>query len=248
VGYVQLRKWTLPNLSAPHWRWYFHDEAGASLYMDKKRLPLTPGKVFLIPPHTPFSSHTTRPVDHLYMHFSGALPYSVMGTEIFRHTPGPSELESIRRLQTLLKKGGDHFDWEVSILTHTLVNLALDSVPRRLLVHPVREPRIDRALALIREHYPRAVPNCELARQVNLSTGAFIRLFQKILQLTPHRYLLNLRIEEACQLIHLPHMDIEQIAEKTGFCDRFHFTRVFKQRLKINPSSFRHQAILLSTA
>ena len=47
------------------------------------------------------------------------------------------------------------------------------------------------------------------------------------------------RVERACVLLHATGNSIEQIAEATGFCDRYHFTRVFTRLRGVSPAAFR---------
>jgi len=53
-------------------------------------------------------------------------------------------------------------------------------------------------------------------------------------------YLTNLRLEEACVALHYGDASIEEVAEKTGFCDRAYFSRIFRARMGIAPARYRH--------
>ncbi len=37
-------------------------------------------------------------------------------------------------------------------------------------------------------------------------------------------------------------ISIKDVAEATGFCDRYHFSRVFKQLRGVGPAEYRQQA------
>lgn len=50
---------------------------------------------------------------------------------------------------------------------------------------------------------------------------------------------MNLRIEEACVLLHQLAAGIDEIAERSGFCDRTYFSRVFVGRLNCTPARYR---------
>ena len=72
-----------------------------------------------------------------------------------------------------------------------------------------------------------------------MHTNAFIRLFRSEVGRSPQAWYMRRRIEEACRLLHHSDLSIEQIAERTGFCDRGHFTRVFRTLRRIGPATFR---------
>ena len=55
----------------------------------------------------------------------------------------------------------------------------------------------------------------------------------------PKKYVQQERHKKALSLLQDPDLTIEQIAEQTGYCDQFHFSRQFKKILGITPSAYR---------
>ncbi len=79
----------------------------------------------------------------------------------------------------------------------------------------------------------------ELATQLNLSTFHFARLFKKSLGLSPHKYVLQNRIERAKKLITVSHnLPLSDIALQTGFYDQTHFGKAFKKYVGVSPKVF----------
>src|SRR5689334_9102612 len=91
-----LRYWSWPDLSAPHWRWYWNDRPGASITVGSERLPLRPDRIILIPPYTSFSSSMARPVKHLFIHFTLPWNYNLPVPRPLIRRPGEVELGLIR--------------------------------------------------------------------------------------------------------------------------------------------------------
>ena len=241
---MELKKWVFPNLAAPYWRWYWNERPGASISINKDRWVLRPNRIFLIPPQTAFSTYTANPVTHFYIHFTLPAAYTPAVTTVWSHPVGPEEVSLIGEFKRRLKGAPDFLDWDVSLLSNLLVNLALRTLPSKALLQRPADPRMDQVLQLMQASYPLSVPNAKLAAAVSMSLSAFLRQFQAITRQSPHQYLLGRRIENACQLMHQPNLSIEEIAERTGFCDRFHFSLHFKRRLHVTPSEFRRQANL----
>jgi len=74
---------------------------------------------------------------------------------------------------------------------------------------------------------------------INISTNGFIRLFTSETDTSPQKYHRNKRIEKACLLLHFSEKNIDEIAIKTGFLDRYHFSREFKKSTSNTPAEFR---------
>ena len=243
-AWVQLDKWEFPNQAAPYWRWYWNEYPGAHLILGGQRVDLSPDHIVLIPPLAPFSCFTAKRVSHFYIHFTLAPAYTPVKAGLYSHAACPSELSLIRDFKARLTGPAKLLEWHSGLISVQLVNAALLSLPANTLVERAPHPQIDRAIQLIEAHYPHAQPNARLAKAVSMSSSSFLRQFSRVAGKSPHQYLLTRRIQEACRLMHDPALSLELIAEKTGFCDRFHFTRHFKRHIGIGPALYRRQANL----
>jgi len=76
-----------------------------------------------------------------------------------------------------------------------------------------------------------------LAKEVGLSPAHFARAFRETLGQAPHRYLLTLRLEHARRLLEAPNAALSDIAQRTGFADQAHFTRLFKREFGVTPGT-----------
>jgi transcriptional regulator GlxA family with amidase domain len=72
-----------------------------------------------------------------------------------------------------------------------------------------------------------------------MGENAFIRLFSSQIGKPPQQYYREKRIERACWLLNNSKASIEQIANETGFVDRYHFSKVFKTSTGETPASYR---------
>ena len=82
----------------------------------------------------------------------------------------------------------------------------------------------------------------ELAAQLNLSPFHFARLFKKSLGLSPHKYVMQNRIERAKKLITVAsHIPLSDIALQAGFYDQTHFGKTFKKYVGVSPKTFSKQ-------
>jgi|SRR5580698_819903 AraC family transcriptional regulator len=99
--------------------------------------------------------------------------------------------------------------------------------------------RIEAAIETIHKETQRNVPVHELAQQVRLSTGHFIRLFKTETSLSPKQYVRYLRMKQAEALLNGSFLSVKEIAASLGVGDRSHFSRDFKKIYGHAPTTFR---------
>ncbi len=234
------RFWDTPDLSAPYWRFYWNNDAGASVWLDGKEHSLTPSDIILIPPNTHFSSACRGDPMHFYIHFTASQPFSDIPPQIIRISPG-AEIRGIimEAVETVsLHKSGSV---NISIAVLMLILYAFKSLPADFSMEKNMDSRILSAMKMIDENISKPPSNNVIAGRLSMSTNAFLRLFKVNAGMSPQLYSRTKRIEKACILLHYSDLDIKQIASETGFCDRFHFSRVFKKLRKVGPSEFRRR-------
>ena len=78
-----------------------------------------------------------------------------------------------------------------------------------------------------------------LARAAGFSTFHFARAFKQSEGITPHRYVLERRVERARNLLLTSDLSLSEIARTSGFSDQGHLARHIRQRLGLSPSALR---------
>lgn len=76
-----------------------------------------------------------------------------------------------------------------------------------------------------------------LSREVGLSPAHFARAFKESLGRAPHQYLLALRLARARRLLETTPLSLSDIAQRSGFADQAHFTRLFKRAFGTTPGA-----------
>jgi len=64
-------------------------------------------------------------------------------------------------------------------------------------------------------------------------------MFKQTVGISPHRYVLQCRVEFARELIAGTDMPVSEIAIVTGFSDQSHYTRWFREIVGVTPGSYR---------
>jgi AraC-like DNA-binding protein len=235
--YAEFDTWEASDLQAPYWRLYWHDAPGAWIDIGEGRRALRVGSPVLIAPHTHFACGNDRPFGQLFLHF--------------RLEPGLSEntgrvfwLRSdaaLSRVARTLRKGllAEGSGLQLSFSAQEFLALALQQVPEADWAVPAADARVSAAIRSIQSAYPARLSLQALSREASLHPGSFARLFREGTGHTPLQYLNNLRMEEACVLLHRTELSIDEVAAKLGFADRLYFTRLFSARLGISPAKYR---------
>ena len=91
----------------------------------------------------------------------------------------------------------------------------------------------------IMNDYAQPLTMASLAARLGLSVSQFARRFRKRFGTTPLKYLIEVRITAACELLTTGEMPIARIAAATGFYDQSHFTNQFQRLKGMSPSRYR---------
>ena len=103
--------------------------------------------------------------------------------------------------------------------------------------------RVTRTVRMI-EHHPEARLTLEsLAREARLSPYHFLRTFQAVTGLTPHKYILRARLREAARRLAVDTAKVLDIALDCGFRDVSNFNHAFRAEFGVSPRAFRRQTV-----
>jgi AraC family transcriptional regulator len=102
--------------------------------------------------------------------------------------------------------------------------------------------RLQGVLEWIGENLSNELSNAELAERAGVSESHFRRIFQEAMGMTPHRYVLRLRLERVHELLTRTSFSIARVAAQCGFNSQSHMTSCFSNAYGITPARARQQA------
>ncbi|MBV7565720.1 AraC family transcriptional regulator [Pseudomonas sp. PDM27] len=88
-------------------------------------------------------------------------------------------------------------------------------------------------------HIDQRITLDDLAGLCGLGRFPFLKQFKRTIGMTPHAWLLRLRLERACGLLSRSGQPIVDVAHAVGFYDQSHFNRAFRQAFGVAPSRYR---------
>jgi AraC family transcriptional regulator len=99
--------------------------------------------------------------------------------------------------------------------------------------------RVTRALRYIEEHADDSMDLADLAGVACMSKYHFLRTFRRLVGVTPHQFLLDLRLRRAAIRLRTTLMPISAIAFDTGFGDLSAFNARFRRVFGMSPGQWR---------
>jgi AraC-like DNA-binding protein len=157
-------------------------------------------------------------------------------------TPIIRDMALARRLlqaHRLTGSGASDFEKEAALVS-ALGALFLRHAPIRSAEAHSR-PDVARAVEYMRDNLGEDLSLQAVAGVAGLSRHHFLRTFTRAMDITPHAYLVQLRVREAMRLLRLGH-SLSETAAAAGFADQSHFTRCFKRTLGVPPGLFQQAA------
>lgn len=148
---------------------------------------------------------------------------------------------TFRQLLTLLSKEGSYEDVECSAVLHMLM---ADLIRAEGETKSNPKDRLNPIISYLNANYNKEISLEGLAAQINVCPDYFCKLFKQAYQVTPFKYLINLRVQKAKFLL-LTNMDmpVKDIAAAVGFHDTSYFCSAFREREGVSPSRFRNISI-----
>ena len=265
-------EWEFTNMAFPFWRIYHNQTSGARILFNGKTTELTDDKIVVIPPNTSFSSYLKNKelvidkeniigrkveseddianckvddcIDHLFIHFNLGLPFDFVKPGIYTMANNEKYNYYLKNIKQHSIYGGNVHDFKSSMLIHIFILSVLEQLPNSLWFNDDMDKRIMNSLQYIRNNIDGELSNTELAKQANMATNSFSRLFKENTGESLQHYVIKSRIENACLLLHHSDKSIDIIASECGFCDRHHFSKIFKQQIGMAPGYYKNHVIL----
>lgn len=79
----------------------------------------------------------------------------------------------------------------------------------------------------------------QVAEKVNLDRSYFSTLFKAEMGISPQKYLMNLRLEKAAELLTIYGESSTMAGISVGYPDLYHFSKIFKQHFGYSPREYR---------
>ena len=229
--------WNHRNLKNRFWRLYRHDHYGAGIICSGKEIEFLPDCFYLIPPQITFSSWCRAKLTQFSVHF---IINPLRGNRIYR-------VNATDELDILYHAVADTPPEKRNILRDKINLTALCAscirkLPEDIFSQPEQEDvPLQIICGEINDFYQNPLSLKTVAASINMSKSSMNRIFRRKLSTSPYQYLLKRRYEYAARLLCTTDMTLKEICSIVSINDVYHFSRMFKQRYGMAPSTFRKQ-------
>ncbi|OPA76946.1 hypothetical protein BVG16_17540 [Paenibacillus selenitireducens] len=165
------------------------------------------------------------------------------------NVPVKLELDQPQRMRDLVFKIIESWQLQTYIgklEAHQLVHEWIAAFMKQYMISaPVRtqaKPFLNWITSYFAFHISEPITIHDMAKRAGLSESRFTVLFKQYFGMTPHQYLLKLRIEHAEELLR-DGQSIKKVSEYCGFTDVHHFAKTFKAMTGITPGRYREDSL-----
>ncbi len=215
--------------------------------VDGEQRRLVPGDAVFFPPEKAYHYTKSSPssVQYLWVHFTGS------GVDAIRSRYGfdkgavyPIGIdEGISRIfmeliDDFIRLDDYYEDSAANRLVAILVAMRRRMDSRERSDNPANS-RVFTSLKYIHDHFTKPISNETLAALEHLCISQYIDRFRSCTGTTPRAYVIELRLQSACDLLHTSDLSVAQIAQSVGYDDPHYFSRIFKQHRGVSPEIYR---------
>jgi AraC-like DNA-binding protein len=101
------------------------------------------------------------------------------------------------------------------------------------------DPRIESVLRMIRDEPGREFELETLAQTANISVSHLRHLFKSQTGITPTKFIKQVRMENAEQLLRTTFLSVKEIMNRVGIPNQSYFSREFKKMYGLAPNEYR---------
>ena len=225
--------------------------------IDNKIYPVSEGDLVVINPGVPHQSLVSNPenptteaivgfTDVQFEHFAaGEVPLPEEGAVI--HTQGELRQKLFKIFtsmdaENVVRRTGRYYMLKSYLMQALLLLVREQTEPIAVTTgcsfkSANKKYVVEQVIDYFEDHYAEKISLDQIADNTYLSTVYVSKIFKAETGDTPIRYLINIRLEKAKELLENGwEGSIQEVALEVGYDDAYHFSKLFKKRYGVSPS------------
>ncbi len=240
IGVYKIKRPAVQNESFNNRHYFslsFRTKGSATFKFDSETIKVNSEKVLFIPPNASYSQ-TTDGETVIAIHFMLYNYYS-KSPETLRLTLSSDINEKFKTIYTEWSEKRVGYKNRCTSLLYDLFFSFNQEISNNQIDKKPSLGKIQEAVDYIHTNFKREqIQVSNLAQMSFLSETQFRKNFKAIFNISPNRYINNLRLETSIQLLESGLYSIKEVAIKSGFNDVKYFTRTFKEKYKFSPREY----------
>jgi AraC-like DNA-binding protein len=177
---------------------------------------------------------------------SPELPYNWYQVLINQVFPYSKKIYTL--IKTLVQESSSGAPYTASLmhclLTETIIRLLQGvytlptSQPSSVVRQNYQEELFDRILEYVHSKIYEPLTVADICQRFSLSRSTLQLLFKNSVNLSPKKYISDMKLEKSCQMLRENKYTISEISLKLGYSSIHYFSNAFNQKYHISPSEY----------
>ena len=210
---------------------------------------LTPGSVVVIPPNTPYKCKcASASASFLWVHFTGSEAGKILERYKIGIFPSTYSTATVNNISTRFQKLFEGFARNDSYRAYDLAALLdrlLIEIGRAIGKRETERVSLSKSIRYVNENYATQIKIPSLAQMENMCMTAYNMVFKKQMGMSPTKYIIKLRTDNAKELLRTTNLKIREVGAICGYDDVNFFRKTFKKEVGISPLEYRERFSIL---
>ena len=242
--------YTLPRRTVPDYNYIFVTRGTVVWVVEGQEFPLGAGDLVIVPPEIEHHAYSLkRRITLISIHVTATLPggqdaFALLCPPRFQHVPSRSPLDRyLRGAEAEYRRPASEAvhmqQFWAQLVTHEIFR---SNAKLGLLRYRSADPLIAGMLEDLERRIAEPVTLEALAERSGFSAQHLNRTFQRVLGVTPLKYLARLRLQRAAELLRDGRLTVAAVGARVGFDDPYYFSRQFSAHFEMSPSEYAARA------
>lgn len=204
---------------------------------------LEPGSVIIIPPNTPYKCKcATASASFLWVHFTGSDVKNILERYKIGLFPCIYKTATVNSISARFQKLFEGFARNDSYRAYDLASLLdrlLIEIGRAIEKSETEGVILSRSIRYVNENYTSQIKIPDLAQMESMCMTAYNMAFKKQMGMSPTRYIIKLRTDNAKNLLRTTNLKIREVGAICGYDDVCFFRKTFKKEVGVSPLEYR---------
>ena len=222
-------------------------EGTLTFCIDDKEQDVGRGNAVIFPPRTKYKysyEQSDTPISYFWMHFTGSYASDLLARIGLDQFSTPLSIGVDSHIIMLFQEMFNCFSENSGFLRE-----ALSPVAEQILILIAKDKSngtdrgnlLSKSVEYIHGNFSSEISIESLARLENLSMSRYNTVFKEHFGIPPIKYIIRLRMSNACRLLESTDMSIKQIGLLSGYDDPHFFSKLFKKYVGSSPLAYRQE-------